>query len=191
VQVHPRWLPGQWFLPGAVKRDHAEGQRDGPLGTIPGVAERTAALIPAEFGPDIGRFPGHRHAAGRAATRPGHDESAGKRRSGKTRTGDPWPRTAPIAAAQSAAGRTNDTYLRAPYPRVKRRRGHGRAIVAVAHPIRVAAHYILGAEKPHRELGGDHFIRRQDRERPTRRLVRQLERLGQRVTLEPVAAEAR
>jgi len=69
--------------------------------------------------------------------------------------------------------------------RVKRRRGHKKAIVAVAHSILVAAYYILRDEVPYQELGGDYFVRREDQERLTQRLVRQLERLGQRVTLEP------
>lgn len=161
------------------------------LRTIPGVAERTAEVILAEFGPDMGRFPSHRHAASWAAICPGHDESAGKRRSGKTRKGDPWLRTAPIEAAQSAAGRTKHTYLRSQYLRIKRRRGHGKAIVAVAHSILVAADHILSDDKPYEQLGGDYLIRREDQERLTRRLVRQLERLGQRVTVEPATVEAR
>src|SRR5207248_1550247 len=103
------------------------------LCTIPGVAERTAEVIIAELGPDMDRFPSHRHAASWAAICPGHDESAGKRRSGKTRKGDSWLRTALIEAAQSAAGRTRETYLHSQYLRVKRRRGHKQAIVAVAH----------------------------------------------------------
>src|SRR5918995_1376405 len=155
------------------------------LCTIPGVAERPAEVIVAELGPDVERFPSHRHAASWAAICPGQDESAGKRRSGKTRKGDLWLRTALIEAAQSAAGRTKDTYLRSQYLRIKRRRGHGKAIVAVAHSILVAAYYILRDDKPYQELGGDYFIRREDQERLTRRLVRQLERLGQRVTVEP------
>ena len=160
------------------------------LCTIPGVAERTAEVIIAELGPDMDRFPTHRHAASWAAVCPGHDESAGKRRSGKTRKGDSWLRTALIEAAQSAAGRTKDTYLHSQYMRVKRRRGHRKAIVAVAHSILVAAYYILKDQCPYEELGGDYFINREDQERLTRRLVRQLERLGQSVTLEP-ALEAR
>ena len=133
----------------------------------------------------MGRFPSHRHAASWAAICPGNDESAGKRKTGKTRKGDRWLRTALVEAANSAAGRTKDTYLRAQYLRVKRRQGHKKAIVAVAHSILVAAYYILRDQVPYQELGGDFFIRRQDQERLTQRLVRQLERLGQRVTLEP------
>ena len=160
------------------------------LCTIPGVAERTAEVIIAELGPDMERFPTHRHAASWAAICPGHHESAGKRHSGRTRKGDSWLRTALIEAAQSAAGRTKDTYLNSQYLRVKRRRGHKKAIVAVAHSILVAAYYVLRDQVPYEELGGDYFVRREDHDRLTRRLVRQLERLGQHVTLEP-ALEAR
>jgi transposase len=160
------------------------------LCTIPGVAERTAEVILAELGPDMGRFPSHRDAASWAAICPGNEQSAGKRLSGKTRKGDRWLRTALIEAAQSAAARTKDTYLNAQYVRVKRRRGHKKAIVAVAHSILVVTYYILQEEKPYQELGGDYFMNRENTDRVTRRLVRQLERLGQRVTLEP-AVEAR
>ena len=161
------------------------------LCTIPGVAQRTAEVILAELGPDMSRFPTHRHAASWAAICPGNDESAGKRRTGKTRKGDGWLRTALVEAANSAAGRTRDTYLNAQYTRIKRRRGHKPAIVAVAHSILVSAYYILRDHQPYEDLGGDYFLNRERPERLTRHLVRQLERLGQRVTLEPVAEGAR
>jgi transposase len=161
------------------------------LCTIPGVAERTAEVIIAELGPDVDRFPSHRHAASWAAVCPGHDESAGKRRSGKTRKGDRWLRVALIEAANSAAGRTKDTYLRAQYLRIKRRRGHKKAIVAVAHSILVSAYHVLAEGRPYDEPGGDYFPRREDRERVAKRLVRQLERLAHSVTLKPVAKPAR
>jgi transposase len=160
------------------------------LCTIPGVGERTAEVIIAELGPDVERFPSHRHAASWAAVCPGHDESAGKRRSGKTRKGDSWLRVALIEAANSAAGRTKDTYLRAQYLRIRRRRGHKKAIVAVAHSILVSAYHVLQDGLSYQELGGDYFLTREDRQRVTQRLVRQLERLGQTVTLEPMTVEA-
>src|SRR5260370_11382560 len=104
------------------------------LSTITGVAERNSEVILAELGPDMSRFPSDRHAAGWVAICPGNDESAGKRRSGKTRRGNPYLRAALIESAHAAA-RSKNTYLRAQYEQVKRRRGHKKAIVAVAHSI--------------------------------------------------------
>jgi transposase len=157
------------------------------LRTIPGVERRTAEAIVAELGPDMSRFPSHRHAASWAAICPGNDESAGKRRMGRTRKGNNHIRTALIEAAL-AATRTKDTYLRSQYVRVKRRHGHKKAIVAVAHSILVIAYHLLDRGAPYEELGGEYFINRADPERLVKRLVDQLERLGQRVTLEPAVA---
>jgi transposase len=160
------------------------------LETIPGVGRRTAEVMLAELGPDMSRFPSDRHAASWAAICPGHDESAGKRRSGKTRKGNRWLRTALIEAANSAAGRTRGTYLNAQYLRLRSRRGHAKAIVAVGHSILVSAYHVLDRHQTYEELGGDYFTSRVDTEHLTRRLVRQLERLGQTVTLTPSTAEA-
>jgi transposase len=157
------------------------------LRTIPGVERRTAEAIIAELGPDMSRFPSHRHAASWAAICPGNDESAGKRRTGRTRKGNNHIRTALIEAAL-AATRTKDTYLRSQYVRVKRRHGHKKAIVAVAHSILVIAYHLLYRGQSYKELGGDYFINRADPDRLVKRLVAQLERLGQRVTLEPAVA---
>ena len=153
------------------------------LCTITGVAERVSQVILAELGPDMSRFSCDRHAASWAAICPGNDESAGKRRSGKTRKGNPYLRTALIEAANAAA-RTKNTYLRAQYEQVKRRRGHKKAIAAVAHSILIAAYHILKDDVPYQELGGDYFARRADPARITKRLVAQLERLGHTVTLQ-------
>jgi transposase len=157
------------------------------LATITGVAQRVSQVILAELGPDMSRFPSDRHAASWAALCPGNNESAGKRRSGKTRKGNPHLRAALIEAA-NAAIRSKNTYLRAQYEQVKRRRGHKKAIVAVAHSILIAAYHILKDDVPYQDLGGDHFARRADPERITKRLVAQLERLGHTVTLQTSTA---
>ena len=153
------------------------------LDTIPGVGELTAQVILAELGEDMTRFATHRHAASWVKLCPGNHESAGKRRSGRTGKGNTHLRTALVEAAQAAA-HTKDTYLRAQYEQIKRRHGHNKAIVAVAHSILVAAYYILRDDVPYQDLGADYFTRRSDPERATRRLIAQLERLGHKVTLE-------
>ena len=157
------------------------------LRSIPGVERRTAEAMLAELGPDMARFPSHRHAASWAGICPGSEESAGKRKSGRTRKSNRWLREVLIESGL-AASRTKDTYLRAHYVRVKRRRGHKRATVSTGHSILVSAYHVLKQGVPYHELGADYFDRRDDPERLVRRLVGQLERLGQSVTLEPTVA---
>src|SRR4051794_13176413 len=157
------------------------------LCTIPGVAERASQVILAELGPDMSRFASDRHAASWAAICPGNDESAGKRRSGRTRKGNPYLRAVLIESANAAA-RTKNTYLRAQYEQIKRRRGHKKAIAAVAHSILIAAYHVLKDDVPYHDLGGDYFARRADRQRITKRLVPAVERLGHLLTLQTSTA---
>lgn len=155
------------------------------LTTIPGWGRRTATTVFVETGGDMSPFPSAAHLCSWGAMCPGLDESAGKRRTGKTREGNRYLRGALIERAL-AATRAKGTALQARYFRVTRHRGHTKAIVAVGHQMLEIAYYILRDEVTYQELGADYFIRR-DRERTVRRSVGQLEALGYRVTLEPAA----
>jgi transposase len=158
------------------------------LESIPGVGRRTTEIQLAEVGADLSRFPSARHLASWAGLCPGNDESAGKRRSGRTRKGSPWLRTALVEAAQAAA-RTKDSYLAAQYRRLAARRGAKRAAVAVAHTILVLVYALLTQQQPYRELGSQ-YIDVRDRESVQRRLVHRLEALGYEVSLQPTATPA-
>jgi transposase len=156
------------------------------LCTIPGVGRRTAECITAEIGVDMSVFADAKQLASWAGQCPGNDQSAGKRRSGKTRKGSKWLDWA-LEEAAMAAIRTNDVYLAAQYQRLRPRRGHKKALGAVKHSIIVACWHMLTTGEIYRDLGGDYFQRR-DPEKTTKRLVAQLERLGHTVTLEKAAA---
>lgn len=120
---------------------------------------------------------------------PGNHESAGKRRSGAARTGDPWLRVALVQAAH-AAGRTKSTDLGAQDRRLAARRGKKKAAVAVGHSILVIVDHLLTRQIDDQDLGPHSFDER-DREGVKRRLVCRLEDLGDQVTVTPapVAAE--
>ncbi|HXH07440.1 MAG TPA: IS110 family transposase [Vicinamibacterales bacterium] len=156
------------------------------LETIPGVQRRTAEAILSEISPKPeASFPTAGHLCSWAAVCPGQEESAGKRRSGRTRAGNNALRTVLIEAAL-AASRARGTALQARYFRIRRHRGHKKAIVAVAHQILEIAYYLLSRDTTYQELGADYFDRRY-RERAIRRHVRELQRLGLQVTLEQAA----
>ncbi len=155
------------------------------LRSIPGIETRTAETIIAEVGTEMRVFPSARHLASWAGQCPGNDQSAGKRRSGRTRKGSKWLDQA-LKEAATAAIRTRDSYLQAQYQRLRPRIGHGRALGAVKHTILCSCWHMLTTGELYRDLGSDHF-RRRDPERQTRRLVAQLEALGHTVTLHEAA----
>ena len=158
------------------------------LCTIPGVQRRTAEVIIAEIGVDMSIFPTDKQLASWAGMCPGNDQSAGKRRSGKTRHGSKWLDWA-LEEAAMAAIRTKDVYLAAQYARLRPRRGHKKALGAVKHSILIACWHMLSTGELYVDLGGDYF-RKRDPERITKRLVAQLETLGHKVILEELPQAA-
>lgn len=129
-------------------------------------------------------FPTPKHLASWAKMCPGNDESAGKRRSGNTGKGNKWLR-ATLTEAANAATRTKNSYLAAQYQRLRGRRGHSKAVTAVGHSILTAAWHVLQSGELYNDLGGGDYFARQNPDRITKRLVRQLEALGHSVRLEP------
>jgi transposase len=120
------------------------------LDTIPGVNQRGAELLVAEWGIDMRRFETAARLAAWSGAAPGNDESAGKQRLGKTRKGNRALQTGLTQLAHAAA-LTKGTYVSALYHRLAARRGKKRAIMAVAHSIVVSAFYMLSRNEPYQE----------------------------------------
>jgi transposase len=158
------------------------------LDTIPGVNRRTAEVLWAETGGDMNRFASARHLASWAGMCPGNNESAGKRRNGRTRKGSPWLRHCLVEAAHGAA-HTKNKYLSSQYHRLAARRGKKKALVAVGHSILVIAYHLLTRKQAYCDLGANYFDER-DRQAVTRRCVNRLQKLGYQITLEKLQIAA-
>lgn len=156
--------------------------------SLPGINRRIAEIIIAEIGADLEPFADAEHLASWAGMCPGNNESAGKRKSGKTRKGSPWLRRALIEAAHGAA-HTKGKYFQALYRRLAARRGKQRAAVAVGHSLLVTGYYLITRQTTYQDLGANYFDER-NREAVKRQSVRRLERLGYQVELVPTGTPA-
>lgn len=154
------------------------------LKTIPGVQQVAVAVLLAEIGDDMSKFPTSAHLVSWACLSPRQDESAGKRRSTRTRKGQ-WLKATLVQVAWAAV-REKDTYLHAQFQRIRARRGAKKAILAVAASILTAAYYILKNQTEYQDLGPDYFQRR-DQRTAAFRLVQRLENMGYTVQLQSAA----
>jgi transposase len=150
---------------------------------IPGVSTVTAAVLVAEIGTDMSVFPTAQHLASWAGVSPGNNESAGQRGNERCTKGNLALKTALVEAAH-CAGRTQGTYLKDKFHRLKARRGAKRAALAVAHKILTSAYQMLKDSVDYNELG-DAYLDRLDKHRTVNTLKRRLERLSYEVALLP------
>lgn len=125
---------------------------------LPGIGKRSAEVIIAEIGNDMSRFPTAAHLASWSGLCPGNNESAGKRKSGKTNKGNHYLKSILIQCAKSA--KTNKgSFFHAQYQRLVVRRGANRAAVAVAHSMLIAIYHMLRDNLPFKNLGSDYYTK--------------------------------
>ena len=118
------------------------------LQTIPGIDVGSACTILAEIGPDLGAFREARHLGAWAGVAPGNNTSAGKRRSGRARKGNPTLRAALAECAHGAARTKNSQFYE--YHRTQASRiGYKRAILATAHKLLRVIHAVLRDNRPY------------------------------------------
>ena len=123
---------------------------------IPGIGNTSAQVIISVIGTDMSRFPTDRHISSWAGVCPGNNESAGKRRSGKTRKGNKMLRSTLLVCAHSAV-KVKGSYFHAQYMRLCAHRGKKRALLAVAHSILIAIYHVLKDNVPFCDLGADYY----------------------------------
>ena len=146
------------------------------LEKIPGIGKRSSEIILAEIGQDMNRFPTAGHISSWSGVCPGNNESAGKRRSGKTRKGNKILKSALVECAQSAV-QHKTSFFYAQYQRISMRRGKKRALLAVAHTMLIAIYYMIKEDKEYIDLGAD-FYNKFNKEKEANAYMKKLKELG-------------
>lgn len=155
---------------------------------LPGFEQRSAENVIAEIGADLVPFPSAEHLSSWAGVCPGNNESAGKKKSGKTRKGSRWLRVA-LTQAAWAASKKKGSYFQAQYRRLAGRRGKKRALMAVGHSLLVVIYHILKDRTEYKELGAAHFDNLNGK-RLVPYLVKRLKNIGYEVNLTPCSNAA-
>lgn len=183
------------FVPAVESKPQTDSSSDLPLAwqqamplldSIPGIARQSAELLLAEIGSDMRRFPSAAHLCKWAGVCPGNHESAGKQDSGKTPPANRWLRSILVQMA-NAAVRCKASHFATVYRRLAPRRGHKRAIVAVAHRLLIAVYHILKHHQPYRDYRSTDTGQRTQHQL-LQTLQHRIERLGYQVQLTPLAA---
>ncbi|MCT9010558.1 IS110 family transposase [Streptomyces rhizosphaerihabitans] len=156
------------------------------LESIPGIGRLGAQIILAETGGDMAQFASAHHLASWAGVCPGQNESAGVSKSGRTRPGNSNLKRL-LGIAAMVAVKKKDTYLGVFFRRLASRRDSRRALVAVMHKLTIAAWHVLHDQTTYRELGAEHFTRR-DPQHAMRRMIKEANSLGLTLRFDPITA---
>lgn len=146
------------------------------LETIPGISRITATAIISEIGVDMSAFPTDEKLASWSAMCPGHHESAGKQKSGRTRRGNNFLKAALIQAAW-ASSRVKNSYLQSKYRQMTMRKGTKRAAIAIGHKILIVIYHLISKKTAYNELGA-RFLDGLQTKRKVKYHVKRLEELG-------------
>ena len=143
---------------------------------ITGIGNTSAQAVISVIGTDMERFPTDAHISSWAGLCPGNNESAKKRRSGKTRKGNALLRTTLITCAHSAV-KNKKSYFYAQFMRISAHRGSKRAYVAVAHSMLIAIYHILKDGVAFKDLGAEYY-NKFNKERKIKAYLKKLKALG-------------
>lgn len=154
----------------------AEKQASEVIQDVTGIGNTSAQAIIAVIGTDMSRFPTDGHISSWAGLCPGDNESAKKRKSGKTRKGNALLRETLVNCAHSAVKNKN-SYFYAQFMRISAHRGNKRAYVAVAHSMLIAIYHILKDGVVFKDLGAEYY-NQFNKERKIQAYLKKLKALG-------------
>ena len=143
---------------------------------LPGISRSSSQIIISVIGCSMERFPDAPHLCSWAGICPGNNESAGKRKSGKTRKGNALLRSTLVVCAHAAV-RNKQSYFYAQFQRISAHRGKKRAYVAVAHSMLTAIYHILKSGIAFHDLGADYY-NQFNKERKINAYLKKLKALG-------------
>jgi transposase len=143
---------------------------------ISGIGNTSAEAIISVIGVDMSRFPTDGHISSWAGLCPGNNESARKRKSGKTRKGNALLRTTLVVCAHSAV-KNKDSYFYAQFQRISAHRGKKRAYVAIAHSMLIAIYHMLKDRTHFQDLGAEYY-NQFNKERKINAYLKKLKALG-------------
>lgn len=150
-------MPG--LIPSFMTFRHSrpgEKKASAAIQDVTGIGNTSAQAIISVIGTDMARFPSDAHISSWAGLCPGDNESAKKRRSGKTRKGNALLRTTLITCAHSAV-KNKSSYFYAQFMRISAHWGSKRAYVAVAHSMLIAIYHILKNGVVFKDLGAIYY----------------------------------
>jgi transposase len=153
-----------------------EKQACAAIQEVTGIGSTSAQAVISVIGTDMGRFPDDAHIASWAGLCPGDNESAKKRKSGKTRKGNALLRETLVNCAHAAV-KNKKSYFYAQFMRISAHRGKKRAYVAVAHSMLIAIYHILKDGVVFKDLGADYY-NQFNKERKIKAYLKKLKALG-------------
>ena len=132
------------------------------IAAMPGMTEISATLLLAEIGADMSVFEDAKHLTSWAGLSPANNESAGKKKSVRISKAGQYIKPLLVQCALAATKSKKEPYFAIKYQHIKKRRGHKKAIIAIARMMLVCIYHMISEEKPftpsdYTELMNPHF----------------------------------
>jgi len=118
------------------------------ISSLPGITEISATIILAEIGVDMNIFDDAKHLCSWCGLSPSNNESAGKKKSVRIAKAGAYLKPMMVQCALAAIKSKKQPYFAIKYGRIKKRRGHKKAIIAIARMMMVCIHHMV-SEKQH------------------------------------------